>query len=231
VAARFPRQQSAAATRSCPGAMPPGTWGSMMWSATVRGMATLDDIRTRVRRDLGDSDPASQRWDDAAIDRHIDRAITELSLAMPRELMATVPTTPGSRELSLATLDGLMEVEAVEYPAGQFPPIQVGFGSWASTLLLHTEVEPDGSDANVYYTARHTLDSLTEEQADLVAMGASAYAALEQAVAAADKITTDGRASDRFAEWGRARATAFRQLLHHYGRRNRVRQRRLYRPA
>lgn len=198
-------------------------------------MATLDDIRTRVRRDLGDTDTATQRWDDTTLDHHIDRALTELSLAMPRELVATVPTTAGSRELPLDSLVGLMEVEAVEYPAGVFPPVQVGFGSWASTLLLHTDFEPDGSDANVYYTARHTLDaagsSLNAEQADLVAMGASGYAALEQSVASADRISTDARVSDRFAEWGRARATAFRQLLHHYGRRNRVRQRRLYRPA
>ena len=198
-------------------------------------MDTLDAVRTRVRHDLGDTDPANYRWSDAALDHHIERALTELSLAMPRELTATLPTTPGSRELSLASLPGLIEVEAVEYPVDRFPPEYVGFAAWANSLLLHTPKEPDGSPARVYYTARHTLDangtSLTAEQADLVAMGAGAYAALEQSVSSADRLATDDRVSDRYASWGRARQTAFRQLLYHYGRRSRVRPRRLYRPA
>jgi hypothetical protein len=192
-------------------------------------MPTLDDVRNRVRNDLGDTDSASYRWDDAALDHHIGRALTELSLAMPRQLTATVATTPGSRELSLAGLDGLIEVESVEFPAGCFPPVQIGFGSWGGSLLLHTDDTPDGSDAVLHYAARHTLDasgsSLTTEQADLVAMGAGAYAALEQAIAVADTLSTDAHVSERFASWGRARQTAFHQLLIHYGRRRRVRQR------
>ncbi len=198
-------------------------------------MDTLDAVRTRVRHDLGDTDAANYRWSDAALDHHIERALTELSLAMPRELTATLATTRGSRELSLASLPGLIEVEAVEYPVGRYPAVYVGFATWADSLLLHTPTEPDGSEARVYYTARHSLDSegtsLTAEQADLVAMGAGAYAALEQAVFSADRIATDAEVSERYASWGRARQTAFRQLLHHYGRRSRVRSRRLYRPA
>ncbi|MGE5596216.1 MAG: hypothetical protein ACM3S1_09300 [Hyphomicrobiales bacterium] len=198
-------------------------------------MTTLPELRDRVRQDLHDTDSSAYRWPDSQLDRHIERALGEVSLAIPQELTATLATTSGSRELSLAALDGLLEVEAVEYPVGHFPPCYVGFATWAATLTLHSATEPDGSDAKLYYTARHTLDeagsSLPDELVDLVAMGAGAYAALEQAVATTGVLVTGDRVPDRFAEWGRARLTAFHQLLHHYGRRNRVRARRLYTPA
>ena len=41
----------------------------------------------------------------------------------------------------------------------------------------------------------------------------------------------DPAAAERYAAWARARLTAFRQLLHTYGRKNRLRARRLYIPA
>lgn len=205
--------------------------GRTVWHG--RGMTTLADLRTHVRRDLRDTDPAAYRWDDDQLDRHIANALSELSLAIPAERAETITTTADSRELSLAGIDGLIDVEAVEYPAGQFPPSYAGFATWASTLLLQTETPPNGADAVVYCTARHTLDddgsTLTSEQADLVAMGASALAALEQSVATANELVTGEQASVRYGDWGRARLTAFRQLLHEYGRRNRVRLRRMYR--
>lgn len=60
---------------------------------------------------------------------HIDRALTELSEAMPQEKTATLATTAGSREVSLVGLD-VMGVEAVEYPVGEYPPAYIGFGTW-----------------------------------------------------------------------------------------------------
>lgn len=199
----------------------------------VRGMTTLPDLRAQVRKDLRDTTSGAYRWDDDQIDRHIANALSELSLALPAERAVTVATTAGSRELSLAAIAGLIDVEAVEYPAGQFPPCYTGFATWAGTLLLQTATPPGGDDAIIYCTARHTLDdegsTLTAEQADLVAMGASALAALEQSVATANELVTGEHTSMRYGEWGRARLTAFRQLLYEYGRRNRVRLRRMYR--
>ncbi len=62
-------------------------------------------------------------------------------------------------------------------------------------------------------------------------MGAGAYAALEIAAFTIDRLTTNERVAQQYADWGRARLTAFHQLLHQYGRRNRVRGRRAYVPA
>lgn len=198
-------------------------------------MTTLADIRDRVRKDLRDTDSAAYRWSDAQLERHIDHALSELSLAMPQEKVATLATTAGSRELSLAGLAGLIDVEAVEYPAGRVPAVFTGFATWAGALVLHSEQLPAGDNAKLYYTARHTLDgsgtTLTAEQVDLLATGASAYAALEQSVYAVDRLATGADVAERYSAWGRARLMAFQQLLHQYGRRNRVRQRRLYVPA
>ena len=196
-------------------------------------MPTLSDVRDRCRADLADA--SSDTWSDDALDRHIQHALAELSLAIPQELTATLETTAGSRDLSLVSLTGLIEVESVEYPLGQFPPSFVGFSSWGSTISLHTEAAPTGEDAKLYYTAAHTLDhdgsTLPDPLVDILVTGATAYAALEQAAATTNALTVDPAASERYAAWARARLTAFRQLLHTYGRKNRLRARRMYVPA
>jgi len=202
-------------------------------SPRLRGMVTLSEVRELVRRDL--SDLVEARWPDAQLDRHIAHALDEFSLALPRELSATVATTAGNRDLSLAGLPGLIEVETVEFPLDKFPPGYIGFSTWGETLSVHLEVEPDGSDAKLYYTAMHTLDddgsTLPAPHVEFVVMGAAAYAAEEASSGAIGALNIDPAAAERYAAWSRARLTAFRQLLHTYGRKNRVRARRLYAPA
>lgn len=196
-------------------------------------MTTLTDIRGRVRSDLSDLDATA--WPDDQIDRHIAHALSDLSLAIPRELSEDIATTAGSRDLDLSALDALIEVEMVEYPIGQYPPCYPGFGTWAQTLILHTDSPPDGADVRVFYTASHVLDedgsTLPDHLADVLVTGAAAYAALELAAGVTNIVTLQPEASERYAALARARQTAFRQLLHTYGRKNRVRQRRLYVPA
>lgn len=197
-------------------------------------MTTLADIRTRVRKDLHDTD--ALRWSDEQLDRHIEHALGDVNLAIPRELTATIATTPGSRDVSLAALTALIEVEAAEYPVGEFVPAYVRFSRWADTLSLHLENEPEGEDVKLYYTARHTLDgsgsTLPAFLEDLVAMGAGAQAALGLTSFSIDQLNTGGPAvAEQYAAHARARQTAFRQLLMTHGRKNRVRGRRLYVPA
>lgn len=193
---------------------------------------TLSDVRDRVRKDLHDTDASAYRWSDGQLDRHIDHALSDLTQAWPQEKRTTIATTAGSRDLSLAALTDVVEVEAVEYPAGQYPPVYARFSLWGATLTLLVETAPTGADARVHYTARHVLDgsgtTLNTQQVDVLALGAGAYAALEQAVSTTDRLTTGPDASAAYAGQARARQTAFIQLLHQYGRRNRVRGRRLY---
>lgn len=197
-------------------------------------MTTLTDIRDRIRIDLHDGDAA--RWDDASLDRHIARALRDIDNAIPREVSALVATTADSRELAIDALTGLIAVEAVEFPIGHYPPAFVQFSKWEESLTLQSPAVPDGSDARVYYTAAHELDdtgtTLPAHLEDMLATGAAAYAMLEQATATTDVLTAAGPGVPAdFAAQGRAWMSAFRELLGHHARRNRVRPRRLYVPA
>lgn len=196
-------------------------------------MTTLSDIRTRVREDLRDTE--AERWPEDQIDRHIAHALSDLSLAAPRELSDDLTTTSGIRDVPLGGIEGLIEVEAVEYPAGHFPASFVSYSTWGGMLTIQGPLVPDGSDARVYYLATHTLDSegttVPGHLLDVLATGASAYAALELASFAADRLNLDPKASEKHLAWSRARLTAFQQLLHTYGRKNRLRGRRMYLPA
>jgi hypothetical protein len=129
----------------------------------------------------------------------------------------------------------LIEVDTAEFPLEQFPAAYIGFSVWGSVLSLHSPAEPDGANAKLYYTAMHTLDedgtTLADSQIGILVTGATAYAAQELSSATANQLNLEPAASERYAASSRARLTAFRQLLHTYGRKNRVRSRRMYIPA
>jgi hypothetical protein len=197
----------------------------------------LSEMRTRVRRDLHDEDPANQRWTDDELDRHIERAVRELSLAIPLEAKATLTTTEGSRDISLASLSDLVAVEAVEYPVDKYPPSYIPFSLWADTLTLLVDATPPGDQSvNIYYGEMHTLDATTStilpHLEELVASGAAAYAALEWASFATNRINVGGQDVWRqYLTWGQERLAAFSRALAKHSRRNAVRVRQLYTPA
>lgn len=196
----------------------------------------LSEMRALVRRDLHDEDPSSYRWSDAELDRHIQRAVRELSLSVPLESTALL-TTAGGRDLSLAGLTGLISVEAVEYPVDLFPPSFVRFSMWGDTLTLLVEPAPaSGEGVRVYYNALHTLDATTStipgHLEELVAAGAAGYAALEWASFAVDRVNVGGTEVWRhFFEWGKERLAQFHSALARLSARNRVRAYRLYTPV
>ena len=197
----------------------------------------LSEMRTRVRRDLHDEDPADQRWTDDELDRHVERAVRELSLAIPLEAKASPATSEGSRDISLASLSDLVAVEAVEYPVDEYPPSYVPFSLWAGTLTLLVDATPPGDQSvNIYYGKMHTLDAATStippHLEELVATGAAAYAALEWASFATNRINVGGQDVWRqHLTWGQERLAVFSRALAKHSRRNAVRVRRLYTPA
>ena len=195
---------------------------------------TLAQLRALVRQDLHDEDAAAYRWTDAALDRHITRAVNEYSLHAPREQKTTLTTTAGSRDLSVATLTNRIDIEAVEWPVGEFPPTRVAWSEWQDTITLDVVNEPNAvENVYVYWTTLHTLDgsgtTIPQGHQDLVAAGAAAYAALDWTSYAANRLNTGGD-----DVWGRYKAFAderlryFRGELARLGRNNTVRQRRMY---
>ena len=171
----------------------------------------LPEMRMLVRRDLHDEDPAGYRWSDDELDRHIARAVRELSLAVPLEAKAVLTTTAGSRDLSLASLADRVVVEAVEYPVGQYPPAYVSFSLWADTLTLLVDSPPlAAQEVNVFYGKLHTLDDTTSTVPaaleDVLATGAAAYAALEWASFASNRVNVGGADVWRsYLVWGQER--------------------------
>jgi hypothetical protein len=197
----------------------------------------LPEMRTLVRRDLHDEDPAGYRWSDDELDRHIARAVREMSLAVPLEAKAVLTTTAGSRDLSLASLADRVVVEAVEHPVDQYPPAYVSFSLWADTLTLLVDSPPLAAQpVNVFCGKLHTLDDTTSTippaLEDLLATGAAAYAALEWASFASNRVNVGGADVWRsYLVWGQERLAAFAAALARHGRRSGVRARRLYPPA
>jgi hypothetical protein len=194
----------------------------------------LNDMRSRIRKDLHDEDSQNYRWTDSELNRHIDHAVRELSLSCPLEAKATLSTTAGSRDLSFSSLSDLVEIEAVEYPVGYYPPPYVRFSVWADTLTLLIDSLPcDAEDVYVYYSKLHTLNAdsstLPAKLEDLVAPGAAAYAAIEWASFATNRVNLGGAETWRnYLTWGQDRLAAFMKGLAKHSRKNTVRVRRLY---
>ncbi len=197
----------------------------------------LSEMRDRLRKDLHDEDSANQRWTDAELDRHIQSAVQEFSLSVPLEAKTILSTTADSRDLSIAGLTDLVAIEAAEYPVGNYPPTYVPFSVWLSTLTMLIDSSPGAvEDVDVYYTKLHTLDATTSTLParfeDVVATGAAAYAALEWASFATNRVNVGGQDVWRdYLTWGQQRLGEFQRALARHGRRNTIRVRRLYRPA
>jgi hypothetical protein len=197
----------------------------------------LPEMRARLRRDLRDEDAASERWSDDALDRHIGRALEELSLAAPLEVTAMLQTTAESRDLDVSALTGRVAIDAVEYPTGRFPASYARFSVWGDTLTLLVEGAPGAAeDVRLFYSKQHSLDQATttvpEALQTLLATGAAAYAALEQASFATNRVNLGGPdVWERYDAWGREQLALFTEGLARQGRERRVRARRLYVPA
>ena len=197
----------------------------------------LPDLRTRLRIDLHDEDSANYLWTNAHLDRHLNRAVRELSAAQPHPDEATIQTESDGRTLSLSSLTDLVRVEAVEFPIGENPPSHLDFHHRGSTLTLLTEDIPTpATPVKVYYGRLHTLNATTStippHLEELVLAGAAGYAAMDQSGHAINSINAGGPNTwQHFLTWGQEKLAHFRQGLANLSRRTSLRTRRLHRPA
>ena len=197
----------------------------------------LTQMRNRVRTDLHDEDSQTYRWTDAELDRHIDHALREFSIAQPREQTVVLSTTAGSRDLSLSSLTDLVQVEAAEFPKDKYPPIYVQFSIWESTLTMLVDQAPGAAEeVKVFYGKLHTLDATTStippQMEDLVAAGSAGYAAVEWSSFATNRVNVGGSDTWRqYLTWGQQRLAYFHQRLVKLSRKGSLRARRLYTPA
>lgn len=193
----------------------------------------LVEMRGLVRRDLKDEDPSNCRWTDDEIDRAIRRALLELSRAIPRERRSTVPTTDGSREIDISSLEDRITVDRVEFPADGHAGQPQPFAVYGDTLRLTGKEEGDGTDCYIYWTSVHSLDQETSTVPayleDVLALGAAAYAVLALAQYRTDTAALGGDRGDTdYQQWGTRMLDDFRGQLRKYGRGRRLKASQLY---
>ena len=198
---------------------------------------TLTTLRGRLRIDLHDEDNANYRWEDATLNRHIERAVRDLALVAPRQQKDTLQTTASSREIDVSGLADLIEVEAIEYPAGQWPPEYAQFSLFAQVLTLQGDRLPAGvENVNIYWGSLHTVDgsgsTLPAGHEDLAVLGAAGYAAVEWASFASNRANLAGTvAFDEYARWGADALRRFADQLSRLREVSRVRAVSLFTPA
>ena len=196
-----------------------------------------DDLVARLRVELHDEDSNNYRWVDATLERHVDRAVRELSQVWPRERLTTLSTAADSRELDVSALEDLVRVEAVEWPAGEYPPVYVQWSLYQDLLTLLVDGAPAAvEDVKVFWGSLHLCDAsqctLPTVAEDAVVTGASGYAALEWANFAINRANIAGVAAvDDYRQYGNAQLVKFQELLGEFGKRARVRVAGLFRPA
>jgi hypothetical protein len=193
----------------------------------------LSEMIALVRKDLHDEDSNNYQWSDDEFTRHINRAVRELSERVPLLAKATLPTTPGSREVDILSLTNRIMVQAVEYPVDESPPQYQRFSIWGDTLTIVSGGEPNGANCCVYYGVIHTLDAdgstIPTEYEDLIATGAAGYAAIEWAAFAINKANIGGTVTPKeYRIWGDERLKIFRDRLKRLGRRQRIRTQQLF---
>ena len=176
------------------------------------------------------------KWSDNEIDRHIARALKELSYFVPLEDFTDVATEEGSHYIDISDQTGWIRPFAVEYPIGEHPANYQRFSLWKDQITLLGEPIPDGSDARIYHGRLHTLDAETSTlpvyMEDILSIGAQGYAMEAYASYGIDRSQPDYRYPQAAArEQATLLLSEFRKQLRKLGRMGRVRPTLLYSPA
>lgn len=186
-------------------------------------MATfLTDLRSKMRRDLHDEDSASYRWSDDVLNRHLERAVADISAAAGRTATATLAAEDGVRSYDLSAIADLCDrpqaMQLVEWPSDETPRSSTPFRVWANRLYLLADEAPVAGDSiRIWYTRPHVLSeestTLSPDEQELALLGAEAYAALELEAYSAGRLTVTGRAGQDYRAWGQHLLGRFRQGL------------------
>lgn len=173
-------------------------------------------MKVRVRRDLVDEGSPS-RFSDDELDRAINRAVTEFSRYLPHQQESTINTVSNSDELDISGLSNLISVSRVEFPVGNVPRTYTRFETISGTIRL-LEAVGDGNNCHVYWNTVHTLNTegstIPAHHEDLIALGATAFAAMSIAQAKIDTNNPGGtEVDDDYQRWAVNRLGKFEKEL------------------
>ncbi len=160
---------------------------------------TLSEFRSSLRNELFDPADAEPRFSDAVLDHATDRALTELSRALPWTRDATLTTSADSRLVDLSSLAEVWSVEEVEWPTGCYPSklctymvLPTSEGAPGFVFLLVPEA-PSAADAvrvrwGTKHVASDSLWTLPGAYTGLLTTGAYAHACLAYATPKSDNF-------------------------------------------
>jgi hypothetical protein len=182
-------------------------------AVSTASTATLASLRDRVEATLQDSGNAT--WSTADIDEAIRKALDRHNRTLPRQVIGTITLAAAGREISLASLTGLIEVKKVwwDYDSTDpgHPPTFRDFEVWPGNILyINDPTEPAATEVvRVWYTVPYTIESLDDATATtletfwhgVLIINAAAYAAQSRAIELAESATIDGGAQQRLLNW------------------------------
>lgn len=179
---------------------------------------TLADLIVLVAADLQDPDYAV--WSAEDHENNIRRALAYYSTLNPCREVALLDIAPGQREINIASL-GALDILDVWFPydpnAPAYPPPRIPFHLPESgALFIEGEDLPTaapGEKMRVLYVKPHTLsglDGATETTLDgigieIIALLATASAAMQRCQAAIGKVNITGWTPDQLLAWANAR--------------------------
>jgi hypothetical protein len=186
----------------------------------------LDEMESRVRQDLQDTDEENYRWSDDEVDGAIDRVVMEYSLHAPIRMLTDVTTTPADNELDISGLTGLLNIENIEFPIGYSQFYQY----WAGRVFMQDN--GTGDKARVRWLKKHTLgesSTIPAEHEELIVLGATGYLAMSASVNTVDRAFIAGRyGTTSYRAWAKDRLDRYDRLLKELSLGNRVTRRQLY---
>ncbi len=183
---------------------------------------TLSGVRSIIRQFLLDEFAVGidLTWQDDELDLHIGHVLSEIARSSPYEVKETLTTTASSKELDISSIDDLLFVDEVEYPAGEDPRGFRNFSVWGDTLTIDIDTAPAATGEDVYlYCAE--LHSLTESSSTLKPLqelllidGVCAYAAIAKSKDYINKVNVGGArtAADMLA-WGQNKLAIYKADL------------------
>lgn len=179
---------------------------------------TLTELTARIAADL--QDPDHSVWSEEDHANHIRRALAYYSTLNPHRGAALLDLAPGQREVDISAL-GAVDILDVWFPydpsAPAYPPPRLAFHlPEPGTLYLEGEDLPTaapGEKLRLLYAAPHTLEGLDGADAttldgiglEIVALLATASAAMQRCQAAIGKVAVTGWTPDQLLAWAKAR--------------------------
>jgi hypothetical protein len=182
------------------------------------------NLRGLVQSKLQD---VATKWSTTDIDDAVRSALALYSERNPVHALGTIALSADGREISLASLTGIIRVERVwwDYDSTTpgYPPNYRQFEVWPGSILyVDDRTEPSNGDTvRVWYTKLHTVNGLDSasattiyaEDVEYIAMGAAHFAARARAMELLETANVDAKVVDRLEDWAEEEGRAFRYWI------------------